>query len=73
MASDVTFLPGSLFDNINKFANSLGYQNAGIALTLAQIPWKTTEDRDTFIQSITGRSVEGDNAPDPTQRSTSGK
>lgn len=69
---NVTFLPGSLYDNINKFANSFGYDNAGIALTLAQIPWKSVEDRNTFIESITGRPVQGDDAPDPTQRSTSG-
>ena len=69
---NVTFLPGSLHDNINKFGSSLGYKNAGIALTLAQIPWKSVDDRNAFIESITGKPVQGDDIPDPTQRSTSG-
>ncbi len=53
------FLPGSIFDNIDKFANSLGYENAGVAISLAMIPWKSTEDRDSFIQSITGAAPKG--------------
>lgn len=68
---NTTFLPGSLFDNINKFANSLGYENAGIALTLAQVPWKSTDDRDAFIQSITGKPPQGDDAINQIQRSAS--
>lgn len=54
-----TWLPGSLFDNINKFANSLGYENAGIALQLSMVPWESTDERDLFIQSITGKNVQG--------------
>jgi len=53
------WLPGSLFDNIDKFANSLGYQNAAIALELSMIPWKSPEERDSFIMSITGDDVKG--------------
>lgn len=56
-----TWMDGSLFDNINKFANSLGYENAGIALQLAMIPWESTDERDLFIQSVTGKPVQGDN------------
>jgi hypothetical protein len=56
-----TWNPGSLFDNVNKFANSLGYENAAIALQLAMVPWESTDDRDLFIQSVTGRPVQGDN------------
>jgi hypothetical protein len=57
--ADVAWMPGSLFDNIDKFANSLGYQNAGIAMELAMMPWKSTEDRDSFITSITGQDPQG--------------
>lgn len=57
--ADVAWMPGSLFDNIDKFANSLGYQNAGIALELAMISWKSPEERDAFIVSITGEDVKG--------------
>ncbi len=56
---DLSWMPGGLFDNIDKFANSLGYQNAGIAMELAMMPWKSTEDRDAFITSITGQDPQG--------------
>lgn len=54
-----TWMPGSLFDNINKFANSFGYENAAIALQLAMIPWESVDERDLFIQSVTGKEVQG--------------
>ena len=47
--SDVTWLPGSIFDNIDKFSNSLGYQNAGIAIQLALQPWDSPSERDAFF------------------------
>lgn len=56
---DVLFEPGSFFDNVDKFANSLGYQNAAIAIELAMIPWKSSEERDRFIVGITGEDVKG--------------
>ena len=56
---DSTFNPGSFFDNVDKFANSLGYQNAGIALELAMISWQSPEERDAFITGITGEEVKG--------------
>lgn len=57
--ADMAFAPGSFFDNVDKFANSLGYQNAAIALELALIPWKSTDERDRFIVGITGEDVKG--------------
>lgn len=57
--TDVYWMPGSLFDNIDKFANSLGYQNAAIALELAMMPWKSPDERDAFIVGITGEDVKG--------------
>jgi hypothetical protein len=57
--SDVTWLPGSVFDNVDKFVNSLGYQNAGIAIHLAIQPWESPSDRDAFIRALTGEDVQG--------------
>lgn len=57
--SKEAWLPGSLFDNIDKFANSLGYQNAGIAMELAMMSWKSPEERDAFIMAITDEDVKG--------------
>ena len=53
------FHPGSFFDNVDKFANSLGYQNLGIVMTLAMMPWDSVEHRDQFITAITGDSPQG--------------
>ena len=57
--ADMAFAPGSFFDNVDKFANSLGYQNAAIAMELAKIPWKSPEERDRFIVALTGEDVKG--------------
>jgi hypothetical protein len=57
--ADAAWMPGSLFDNIDKFANSLGYQNAGIVMELSMMSWKSTDDRDAFITSITGQDPQG--------------
>jgi hypothetical protein len=53
------WLYGSLYDSIDKFANSLGYENAAVALQLALVPWDSPEDRDAFISSITGEAPKG--------------
>jgi hypothetical protein len=50
---------GSLYDHIDQFANSLGYENAAIAVSLAMIPWESVEERNSFIQAITGDSPKG--------------
>ena len=57
--SKAAWLPGSLFDNIDKFANSLGYQNAASALNLAMVGWKSPDERDAFILAVTGEDVQG--------------
>lgn len=57
--SRVAWLPGSLFDNVDKFANSLGYQNAAIAIELAMQSWETPEERNAFIYAITGDNIQG--------------
>lgn len=57
--ADMAWMPGSFFDNVDKFANSLGYQNAGIVMELSMMSWKSPEDRDAFITSITNQEVQG--------------
>lgn len=57
--SKVAWLPGSLFDNVDKFANSLGYQNAAIAIELAMQSWESPEERNAFIYAITGNDIQG--------------
>jgi hypothetical protein len=52
----------TFFDHLDKFANSLGYENAGIALCLSMVSWDSTEDRDTFIRTITGSEPKGGTA-----------
>jgi len=51
---------GTLFDNIDKFASALGYDNAGVILPLASISWDSPSDRDAFINMITNKpAVQG--------------
>jgi hypothetical protein len=57
--ADLAFMPGTFFDNVDKFASSLGYQNAGIVFELAMIPWQSVEDRDAFIMGVTQDDVKG--------------
>jgi hypothetical protein len=57
--ADAMWMPGSFFDNVDKFASSLGYQNAGIVFELAMIPWKSVEDRDAFIMGVTQEDIKG--------------
>ena len=57
--ANTLWTPGGLFDNIDKFANSLGYQNAGIVMDLSMMSWGSPEDRDSFITSITGQEPQG--------------
>lgn len=53
------WMENTFFDHLDKFVNSLGYDNFGIAFCLSTVPWNTTEDRDSFIRSITGQDVKG--------------
>jgi hypothetical protein len=55
----VKWMENSFFDHLDKFANSLGYENFEIAIPLAMVPWQSPEDRDTFIMAITGAEVKG--------------
>lgn len=45
---------GSLYDSVDKFATAFGFDNAAVAITLAMVPWDSPEDRDAFIQGVSG-------------------
>lgn len=49
----------TFFDHLDKFGNSLGYDNFSIAFMLSMVPWETPTDRDNFIREITGQDVQG--------------
>jgi hypothetical protein len=53
------WMENTFFDHLDKFSNSLGYENFGIVFSLSGIEWKTTEERDSFIRAITGTDVKG--------------
>lgn len=53
------WIENSFYDNLDKFANSLGYENFHIAIPMAMIPWESTQERDVFIMTITGADVKG--------------
>lgn len=53
------WMENTFFDHLDKFANSLGYENFGIALHLSTVNWNSTEERDSFIRSVTGEDVKG--------------
>lgn len=55
------WMENTFFDHLDKFANSLGYENFGIALHLSMVNWNTVEERDAFIRSLTGEDVKGGN------------
>jgi hypothetical protein len=50
------WVEGTLFDNVDKFATALGYDNAGVILPLAMVPWQSVQDRNNFIQMLTDKS-----------------
>lgn len=53
------WLENGFFDHLDKFANSLGYDNFAIAIPLAMVKWQSPEDRDVFIMTLTGEEVRG--------------
>ena len=53
------WMENSFFDHLDKFANSLGFENYEIAIPLAMVPWRSPEERDAFIIAITGEDVKG--------------
>lgn len=55
----VSWAKGTIYDNIDVIANSLGYENASIVMQLAMVPWDSPEERDAFIAAITETSPQG--------------
>lgn len=53
------WVENNFFDHLDKFGNSLGYDNFGVAVCLSMVPWKSPEDRDVFIMTLTGEDVKG--------------
>lgn len=53
------WLENGFFDHLDKFANSLGYENFAIAIPLAMVKWESPEDRDVFIMTLTNQDVKG--------------
>jgi hypothetical protein len=43
--------------NLAAFTDALGVENAGMIVTLSQMPWVDDNDRDQFIKYLTGRSM----------------
>jgi hypothetical protein len=39
--------------DVTAFVDALGYDYPGVVLSLANIPWESDQDRDTFIKHIT--------------------
>jgi hypothetical protein len=50
----VNWIYGSLYDSVDKFATAFGFDNAAVAITLAMVPWDSPEDRDAFIEGVSG-------------------
>lgn len=53
------WVENNFFDHLDKFGNSLGFENFDIAVTLSMVPWESPQDRDVFIMTLTGRDVKG--------------
>jgi hypothetical protein len=49
----------SFVDDLAAFTDALGVENAPIIFDLAQVPWPSDENRDEFIQALTGKVTNG--------------
>lgn len=45
--------PGSFLDNLTVATMKLGYDYIPVAWGLAKVPWKSTSDRDAFLNALT--------------------
>lgn len=48
--------------NLDAFTRALGVQNAPIVFALAQVPWPSDEERNQFIQDLTGISISNEDS-----------
>ena len=49
------FQPGSFYDNLNAVASQLGFKQPGVVWGLAKVRWRSTDERDQFLQALTAR------------------
>lgn len=49
------FMPGSFYDNLDAVATALGFRNPGAVWGLAQVPWRSPEERDAFLSALTAQ------------------
>jgi hypothetical protein len=64
----VSWAKGTIYDNIDVIANSLGYENASIVMQLAMVPWDSPEERDAFIASVIDSAPQGGTSKIKTKR-----
>lgn len=46
----------SFLDNLSAAADAVGFENADMALGLARVNWQSVQEREEFLQALTGRS-----------------
>jgi len=46
----------SFLDNLAAAADAVGFENADMALGLARVNWQSVQEREEFLQALTGRS-----------------
>lgn len=49
------FSPGSFYDNIDAAVRALGFRQPGIIWALAQVPWESITDRNSFLDELVTR------------------
>lgn len=65
-----TWRPLSFLDNFNAAADAVGYDNVDLAWSLGRVNWQSIDDREAFLEALTGASsrqviAEGANAKLP--------
>ena len=53
---DTQWVKGSFLDNLCSITTKVGMQNLGLAFSLARVNWSTTDDRDSFMDTLTNSS-----------------
>lgn len=52
----------SMVEDLDAFTRAFGIENAPMVFHFAMLPWASTEQRDSFIQDITGINLAQVNA-----------
>lgn len=48
----MTWEPGTVWDNVDAFAGAIGVVDVGVVWGLANVKWRSVEERDGFIQVV---------------------